>query len=49
MLEIENRSFAGPDCFGQLGVAREIAGIFINQFNSPDWYNAIQNSQIAMA
>jgi phenylalanine--tRNA ligase, beta subunit len=31
-----------PDCFGQLGVAREIAGIFHQQFTSPEWYNVIQ-------
>ena len=43
VLEIENKMFTHrPDCFGQLGVAREIAGIFHQQFNSPDWYNAIQ-------
>jgi len=30
-----------PDCFGQLGVAREIAGIMGHQFVSPDWYNKV--------
>jgi phenylalanyl-tRNA synthetase beta chain len=27
-----------PDCFGQLGVAREIAGISGKRFISPEWY-----------
>ena len=39
VLDIENKMFTHrPDCFGQLGVAREIAGIFHQQFTSPDWY-----------
>lgn len=38
-IDIENKMFTHrPDCFGQIGVAREIAGIFHRQFNSPDWY-----------
>ncbi|QJU07602.1 phenylalanine--tRNA ligase subunit beta [Candidatus Saccharibacteria bacterium oral taxon 488] len=44
VLDIENKMFTHrPDCFGQLGVAREIAGIFHQQFTSPEWYNVIQN------
>jgi len=31
-----------PDCFGQLGVAREIAGILHQPFTSPTWYNLEQ-------
>ena len=43
ILDIENKMFTHrPDCFGQLGVAREIAGIFGKQFTSPEWYNVIQ-------
>ena len=43
VLDIENKMFTHrPDCFGQLGVAREIAGIFGQQFTSPDWYKAVQ-------
>ena len=43
VLDIENKMFTHrPDCFGQLGVAREIAGIFHQQFTSPEWYNVIQ-------
>lgn len=39
VIDIENKMFTHrPDCFGQLGVAREIAGIFGKQFTSPDWY-----------
>ena len=41
VLDIENKMFTHrPDCFGQLGVAREIAGIFHQQFASPDWYKS---------
>ena len=44
VLDIENKMFTHrPDCFGQLGVAREIAGIFHRQFTSPEWYNVIQD------
>ena len=44
VLDIENKMFTHrPDCFGQLGVAREIAGIFHQQFTSPAWYNVIQD------
>ena len=43
VLDIENKMFTHrPDCFGQLGVAREIAGIFHHKFVSPEWYNVIQ-------
>lgn len=39
IIEIENKMFTHrPDCFGQLGVAREIAGIFGQAFTSPAWY-----------
>lgn len=43
VLDIENKMFTHrPDCFGQLGVAREITGIFHQQFTSPDWYKSDQ-------
>lgn len=43
VLDIENKMFTHrPDCFGQLGVAREIAGIFGWKFTSPDWYKEEQ-------
>ena len=39
IIDIENKMFTHrPDCFGQLGVAREIAGIFGQAFTSPAWY-----------
>lgn len=39
IIDIENKMFTHrPDLFGQLGVAREIAGITHQQFKSPDWY-----------
>lgn len=38
-IDIENKMFTHrPDCFGQLGVAREIAGIQHQAFTSPEWY-----------
>lgn len=43
IIDIENKMFTHrPDLFGQLGVAREIAGIFGNQFASPSWYREEQ-------
>lgn len=39
IIDIENKMFTHrPDCFGLLGVARELAGIQDQQFESPDWY-----------
>jgi phenylalanyl-tRNA synthetase beta chain len=39
IIDCENKMFTHrPDCFGNLGVAREIAGIFGLGFKSPDWY-----------
>jgi len=39
IIDIENKMFTHrPDCFGILGVAREIAGISQVRFKSPDWY-----------
>lgn len=39
IIDIENKMFTHrPDCFGHLGVAREVAGITHQQFKSPDWY-----------
>lgn len=40
IIDIENKMFTHrPDCFGVLGVYREIAGIYHQQFESPDWYS----------
>lgn len=39
IIDIENKMFTHrPDCFGALGVAREIAGILHKPFHSPAWY-----------
>ncbi len=39
----ENKMFTHrPDCFGNLGVARELAGINGLKFESPEWYLAQQ-------
>ncbi|MEK7602849.1 MAG: phenylalanine--tRNA ligase subunit beta [Patescibacteria group bacterium] len=39
VFDLENKMFTHrPDCFGILGVARELAGICGLQFKSPDWY-----------
>ncbi len=39
VIDIENKMFTHrPDCFGVLGVAREIAGIYGHEFTTPDWY-----------
>lgn len=48
VIDVENKMFTHrPDCFGQLGVAREIAGINGIQFTSPDWYqNELDLSKI---
>ncbi len=39
VIDCENKMFTHrPDCFGVLGVARELAGISGLTFKSPDWY-----------
>lgn len=39
IIDIENKMFTHrPDCFGQLGIAREVSGILGQSFKSPDWY-----------
>lgn len=39
IIDIENKMFTHrPDCFGMLGVAREVAGIQHKAFTSPEWY-----------
>ena len=52
LIDIENKMFTHrPDLFGQLGVAREIAGISHKSFESPSWYveqpNFIEASGLA--
>lgn len=42
IIDIENKMFTHrPDLFGQLGVAREIAGILGHKFTSPSWYTVV--------
>lgn len=42
IIDIENKMFTHrPDLFGQLGVAREIAGILGHKFTSPEWYTTV--------
>lgn len=39
IIDIENKMFTHrPDCFGMLGIARELAGITSQTFKSPEWY-----------
>jgi phenylalanyl-tRNA synthetase beta chain len=39
IIDIENKMFTHrPDCFGMMGVARELAGIQQMPFKSPAWY-----------
>ncbi|HEV2412451.1 MAG TPA: phenylalanine--tRNA ligase subunit beta, partial [Candidatus Saccharimonadales bacterium] len=39
VIDIENKMFTHrPDCFGYLGVARELAGIKHEVYKSPEWY-----------
>lgn len=39
VVDCENKMFTHrPDCFGNLGIARELAGIYGLKFVSPDWY-----------
>ncbi|HUC95506.1 MAG TPA: phenylalanine--tRNA ligase subunit beta [Candidatus Saccharimonadia bacterium] len=39
IIDIENKMLTHrPDCFGHIGIAREIAGICGIQFKSPEWY-----------
>ncbi len=43
VIDCENKMFTHrPDCFGNLGVARELAGIFGLKFESPSWYRNIE-------
>lgn len=47
IIEIENKMFTHrPDCFGQLGIAREVAGIFGQQFDSPEWYEQAEQIMV---
>lgn len=44
IIDIENKMFTHrPDCFGMLGVARELEGIQHRPYKSPDWYTLHPN------
>lgn len=39
VIDMENKMFTHrPDCFGWLGIAREIEGIYGRAYHSPSWY-----------
>jgi phenylalanyl-tRNA synthetase beta chain len=45
IIDMENKMFTHrPDCFGWLGIAREIEGIYHRPYKSPEWYT--MNPQI---
>lgn len=44
VIDIENKMFTHrPDCFGTLGLARELAGINHLVFKSPSWYDELSS------
>jgi phenylalanyl-tRNA synthetase beta chain len=48
IVELENKMFTHrPDCFGQLGIARELAGILGHPFVSPLWYKTPLENPLA--
>ncbi|MDB5186301.1 MAG: Phenylalanine-tRNA ligase beta subunit [Candidatus Saccharibacteria bacterium] len=41
VIDMENKMFTHrPDCFGQLGIARELEGIQHRPYKSPEWYRS---------
>lgn len=39
IVDCENKMFTHrPDCFGNIGIAREVAGVFGLKYLSPEWY-----------
>lgn len=47
IIDVENKMFTHrPDCFGILGVAREIAGIQHVRFTSPKWYQQVHEDAL---
>lgn len=40
IIDMENKMFTHrPDCFGWIGVARELEGIYNRPYKSPEWYS----------
>lgn len=47
IIDFENKMFTHrPDCFGQIGISREIAAIQALNFQSPEWYKDGQDEEI---
>ncbi|MCY3804443.1 MAG: phenylalanine--tRNA ligase subunit beta [Candidatus Saccharibacteria bacterium] len=50
VLDIENKMFTHrPDCFGLLGLAREISAITKSPFEKPDWYYIGKESNLSQS
>lgn len=50
VIDIENKMFTHrPDCFGWLGLSRELAGIQGMKFKSPEWYSAASDTPASEA
>lgn len=56
VIDMENKMFTHrPDCFGWLGIAREIEGIHHRPYKSPEWYRmspeipAVEADELALA
>jgi len=48
IIDCENKMFTHrPDCFGNLGIAREVAGIFGLKYQSPGWYTKEPSFDVA--
>jgi phenylalanyl-tRNA synthetase beta chain len=48
IIDIENKMLTHrPDLFGQLGIAREVAGISGKPFKSPDWYLKVKDLNLS--
>ena len=49
ILDIENKMFTHrPDCFGLVGIAREVSGIFNKKFKSPSWYKGDDTTKLSI-
>jgi phenylalanyl-tRNA synthetase beta chain len=48
VIDCENKMFTHrPDCFGNIGIARELSGIFGDAYSSPDWYQQPLNNAVS--
>ena len=47
VIDCENKMFTHrPDCFGNMGIARELSGIFGDAYTSPEWYKSPLQNEI---